>query len=197
MLKTSFVLLFLTCGVTIAFAQDCPTSDDLETGIRLTRHDPSFVSVFRRDAGDLSERRESRGRVIHTRETHALMTVERWEEGQNNHMRLSYDANPAELDNLRPGRSLKRDLRLRFADGREVPGDVTWKVIRNTTVHIGPCSYPAQQVHERTDFEGVDPMFMVRFYARDPGLVLRSIVTDGNWQAVREVRFDQIERVMP
>lgn len=192
MLKLALLSFAGLCLSSAVSAARCPDKTDLDQGIVLTRDTPSFISVFRRDGVDLSERRESRGQVVHSRLSHALMTTERWEEGRDNHMALTIDVAPEEVENLRPGRQMQRDVTLRFSDGTEVPGRVSWKMIRNTFVHIGDCRYSARQIHERMDFEDMNPIRMVQFYAPDVGLVLRSITVDADWKPLREVQFDQI-----
>lgn len=49
-MKTAAVLCIIATG---AAAQDCPTADDLETGVRLVRDAPFSTSFFHRRSGEL------------------------------------------------------------------------------------------------------------------------------------------------
>ncbi|WP_039017186.1 hypothetical protein [Halocynthiibacter namhaensis] len=187
--------IFVICFGMPAYGAACPDVSDLDQGIRLQRDQDNFNTVFQQNDGMLSEARSAQGRVIHARYGHPLMVSERWSDAGNDHMSLQYDASAAELDALVPGRRIERNVTLTMSDGVEVNGRVTWVVERFDHVTIGRCRYPVRQFHERMELEGYGTIRMVKFYAPDVGLILRSITVDEGWKPLRDVQFDQILRI--
>mgnify|MGYP000293293428 CR=1 FL=1 len=187
------VLIFAnSCFGASLFAAECPNASDLDQGVVLLRNEARLTSIFTRDGGLLSEIRQTPAQVIYARYQHPLLVSERWAEGRDDYMTAQYDVAAAELDNLRPGRRIVRDVTVTQADGAKVAGRVTWVVERFDYVTIGNCRYSVLQYHEKLALEGYDMIRTVKFFAPDVGLVLRSIAVDVNWKAVRDLRFDQI-----
>ncbi|NBD29818.1 MAG: hypothetical protein GVY31_07260 [Alphaproteobacteria bacterium] len=184
----------LSLVATGAVAQDCPTAEDLDDGIRLTRVDPYFSVVMTRDEDDLSEARvmtrDGLPEAVSTRYAHALTVTHR--EGAGGTLSLDYARDTSGLDQLPGPRSWSSAVTLRTGDEVLNTGTYTAQLSGLGKAEIGECSYTVWRVNEVLQLDGMAPMTFEKSYAPDLGLVLGSIQLDPQGAPLGSVFFDEI-----
>jgi len=177
-----------TLSAGAASAQDgCPTRADLTSGIRLTRAEPLFSSVFRQGAGGLTETRVMRNGAeevrLETVYAHPLAVLRR--SGPDGTSALRYDSDPAMLDALDRMAGWSSGLTL-LDDGAEVAqGRITLVRIGDAEVTVGGCTYPTWTVDEVTTIGDGPTVRFRKSYAPSLGLVLRTarLAPDGSGES--------------
>ncbi len=184
----------LSLVATGAVAQDCPTAEDLDEGIRLTRFDPHFSIVMKREDDGLSEARvltrNGTPEQVSTRYGHALTVTHR--DGGGGTLELDYAKDTRELDQLPGPRNWTSAVTLR--SGNEVLNTGTYSAQLSGLgeAEIGECSYTVWRVNEVLQLDGMAPMAFEKSYAPDLGLVLGSIQLDPQGAPLGSVFFDEI-----
>lgn len=177
-----------------AAAQTCPTGDDVETGVQLTRTAPFFSVVFTQTENGLAEARvQDQGGVVQDVDTvyqHPLAVSER--RGPNGNLSVNYARDPAALDDLPALRSWSSDVAL-FQNGDPFTnGTYTATVTGFGTAQIGPCSYDVWRVRDSLNLDTGTTIQFEKSYAPDLGLVVGSIQLDPAGQPTGSVFFDRI-----
>ena len=180
--------------VTVQREIRCPTKEDLETGIQLTRTEPLFSSLLRQTPSGLIETRQMsrNGELIEVVTTypHALVSETRKTPGEE--MVLRHAADIQLLDNLDGHQVWTSVVELILNGSAFATGTTTKRLIATGTIAVDGCSYKAWQVLDETSFSGEIATSAYRFYAPDLGLVLRVVTLDPDKNPESLIAFDKI-----
>ncbi|RYG89525.1 hypothetical protein EU803_17500 [Loktanella sp. IMCC34160] len=175
-------------------AQDCPTAEDLETGIRLTRTDPLFSVVLTRTPDGISEarvmERDGVPEDVSSVYSHGLTVTRRI--GAGGTLELRYDRDTTELDSLPGYREWTSPVAL-LSNGEVVnSGTYTVRISGLGDATIGDCTYTVWRVQDRLQMEGLQPLAFEKAFAPDLGIPLSAIQLAPDGSPVSGVFFDEI-----
>ncbi|MEM7721748.1 MAG: hypothetical protein AAF376_05195 [Pseudomonadota bacterium] len=174
---------------------DCPTRDDLERGVQLTRTDPFFSILLQQTPDGLTESRvmERDGSVTQATSiyAHPLVVSERIGDGRR--LALVYQEDVDQLERLREINVWQSPVTL-FDGGAELAsGTVTVGFLDVDQVTIGACTYDVWVVASETWLDIGNPSYFDYYYAPELGLLVGTVRIDDAGQPLHGVFFDEIK----
>jgi hypothetical protein len=175
----------------LAWAQ-CPTRDDLATGVTLTRVEPLFQSSFALTDGKLVENRVvgtgSEAQQIRADYLHGLVNT-----GSDSARGLFQSVvfeDVRALDRL-PELQLWESA-IRASWNGELVGDglLTLLYLETVPFEIDDCVYQTWYVQETSIIDTLDPIYLDKYYAPELGLVLATVTVDQDGQPISNVVYD-------
>ena len=176
-----------------AFA-DCPRAISPLQGIVLTSTTPAMSSTFRQTPTGLSEARvETPGdRVYHLQLTylHGLAAAG-FVEGDAT-FSLVYDQPTAQLEDLPNRKVWVSGVELFINAGLAAQTTATLTYLGTEEITLGDCRYLTWSVEDRTPLGNDKGAYLLKLYAPDLGVVLRTVSVRGNGEKTVLVGYDQI-----
>lgn len=188
----------LTAAPTIGYSQQqtdaCPQSLEEGQTITLERSKSSFLSRFTKKDGKLWEEREQkklgRKELIQSAFLHALLPESRKVSGRK--LEIEFDE-PAKLIKELPYQKLWLSEMTLKMNGQLVAQGVERLEYRGKKlINIGKCHYMTWVVRTITDVKGRDPIYFMKYYSPDLGLVLKSYKVNAKDSILSGVEFDRI-----
>lgn len=187
------VVGLVMCGS--AALAECPGHVSTLPGVKLSRAEPFFGTVYRHTPEGLTEARvmERNGvaEEVSTVYAHPLAPVQRVTDKGT--LTLDYGDGTSKLDRLGTSGSWVTEVVLKV-DGKAVlAGQAAKRFLGSETIDIGDCRTKVLLVEDRMNLGLEDETYMILFYSPALGLVVRSVTMSADGQPLQGVEFDRIE----
>ncbi len=184
----------LTLMTTGAAAQGCPTSSDLQSGIRLTQSDPLLSMVYVQTPDGLTEARASSRdtppAAFDTLYSHPITVASR--AVNNGLLTIEYADDVAALNDLATTERWETTVTLSQNGNPFTQGSYTAVLLRTDWVPINECAYDVWVLRDLLMLDNGAAIHTEKTYAFDLGLVVRSVQLDDQNQPTGSIIFDEI-----